>query len=226
MPILDRIATLLKANIHDLLDKAEDPEKMVYQLLREMEEERDKAKEQVAEAMAQEKKMERDLLAARALAEQWHAKAAAALRAGDEALAREALARKLAHHKRAEALQKALEEQTEAVTRLKEQLHALEARIEDAKREKDVILARRKRVQAEQEIRRTLSTLTYAEDAFRAFERIKEKVEDQELVLEALRDLEAEAGKEARFTELEADQDLERELAALKAELGGGAPAS
>lgn len=226
MPILDRIATLLKANLHDLLDKAEDPEKMVYQLLREMEEERDKAKGQVAEAMAQEKKVERDLLAARALVEQWHAKAAMALRAGDEALAREALAHKLAHQKRAEALQKALEEQTEAVTRLKEQLHALEARIEDAKRQKDVILARRKRVQAEQEIRKTLSTLTYAEDAFRAFERIKDKVEDQELVLEALRELEAEAGKEARFAELERDQDLERELASLKAELGGEGPPS
>ncbi len=226
MPIWDRIATLLKANIHDLLDKAEDPEKMVYQLLREMEEEHEKARKQVAEAMAQEKKMERDLLAARALVEQWHAKAAVALRAGDEALAREALARKLAHQKRAEALQRALEEQTEAVTRLKEQLHALEAKIEDAKREKDVILARRKRVQAEQEIRTTLSTLAYAEDAFRAFERLKDKVEDQELVLEALRDLEAEASEEARFAALEADQDLEQELAALKAELGGETPAS
>lgn len=224
MPILDRIATILKANIHDLLDKAEDPEKMIYQLLREMEEEHDRARNQVAEAMAQEKKMERDLLAARALVEQWHAKAAAALRAGDEALAREALAHKLAHQKRADALQRALDEQTEAVTRLKEQLHALEAKIEDAKREKDVILARRKRVQAEQEIRRTAQTLAYSEDAFRAFERIKDKVQDQELVLEALRELEKEAGKEARFAELEADQDLEQELAALKAELGGGKP--
>lgn len=225
MPILDRIATILKANIHDLLDKAEDPEKMIYQLLREMDEEHDKARKQVAEAMAQEKKMERDLLAAHALAEQWHARAAAAVRAGDENLAREALARKLAHQRRAEALQKALEEQTEAVTRLKEQLHALEAKIEDAKREKDVILARRKRVQAEQEIRKTAYTLAYSEDAFRAFERIKDKVEDQELVLEALKELEAEAGKETRFAEWETDQDLQRELDALKAELGGEEPA-
>ncbi|MBC7224954.1 MAG: PspA/IM30 family protein [Anaerolineae bacterium] len=224
MPIFDRIATILKANIHDLLDKAEDPEKMIHQLLREMEEEHDKAKEQVAEAIAQEKKMERDLLAARALVEQWHVKAATALRAGDEALAREALARKLAHQKRADALQQALEEQTEAVTRLKEQLHALEAKIEDAKRQKDVLLARQKRVEAEQQIRQTMSTLTYAEDAFRAFERIKDKIEDQELVLEALREMEAEVSTQARFEELEADQELEQELAALKAELGGEAP--
>lgn len=226
MPIFDRIATILKANIHDLLDKAEDPEKMIYQLLREMEEEHDKAKEQVAEAIAQEKKMERDLLAARALVEQWHVKAATALRAGDEALAREALARKLAHQKRADALQKALEEQTEAVTRLKEQLHALQAKIEDAKRQKDVLLARQKRVEAEQQIRQTMSTLAYAEDAFRAFDRIKDKIEDQELVLEALREMEAEVSTQARFAELEADQELEQELAALKAELGGGAATS
>lgn len=221
MAIFDRITSILKANIHDLLDKAEDPEKMIYQLLREMEDEHGKARNQVAEAMAQEKKLERDLLAAQALVEQWQAKAATALRAGDEALAREALARKLAHGKRAEALQRALEDQTEAVTRLKEQLHALEAKIEDAKRQKDVLLARRKRVQAEEQIRTTMSTLTYAEDAFRAFERIKDKIEDQELVLESLREMEAETSARARFEKLEADQELEAELAAMKAQLGG-----
>jgi len=224
MPIFDRISTILKANINDLLDKAEDPEKMIYQLLREMEQQNEKAKRQVAEAIAQEKKLERDLLAAEALAEQWHAKAVTALRAGDEALAKEALARKLAHQKRAKALREALDDQTLAVTRLKEQLHALQAKIEDAKRQKDVLLARQRRVEAEEQIRTTMSTLTYAEDAFQAFDRIKDKIEDQELVLEALREMEAETSTEARFEELEADQELDMALAALKAELGGEGP--
>jgi len=199
MPIFDRISTILKANINDLLDKAEDPEKMIYQLLREMEQQNEKARRQVA-------------------------KAATALRAGDEALAKEALARKLAHQKRAKALREALDDQTLAVTRLKEQLHALQAKIEDAKRQKDVLLARQRRVEAEEQIRTTMSTLTYAEDAFQAFDRIKDKIEDQELVLEALREMEAETSTEARFEELEADQELDTALAALKAELGGEGP--
>ena len=219
MAILDRIATILKSNINDLLDKSEDPEKMVLQLLREMEEEYEKAKEQVAESMAQEKKLSRGLLAAKALVEEWHAKAASSLRAGEESLAKDALSRKLAHSKRVEALEKALEEQTEAVTRLKQQLHALQAKIEDAKRQKDVLLAKRKRVEAEEQIRTTMSTLKYSEDAFAAFDRVQDKIEDQEAVLEALKELESEAAAEDKFEELEAEQDLEDAFSALKASL-------
>ncbi|NLE76684.1 MAG: PspA/IM30 family protein [Chloroflexi bacterium] len=223
MAILDRLSTILKSNINDLLDKAEDPEKMIYQLLRDMEEEHDKAKNQVAESMAQEKKLQRELLAASALVEEWHVKAATALRANDEALAKEALARKLAHRRRAEALEKALEDQTQAVTKLKEQLHALDAKIEDARRQKEILLARRKRVEAENQIRKTMSSLTYAEDAFVAFERIKGKIDDQEAVLDALREMEQETSLEARFDKLKADQELDDELAALRGELGGSA---
>lgn len=219
--IIDRISTILKANINDMLDKAEDPEKMIYQLIRDMEAEYERAKDQVAESMAHEKKMEREYLAAQGLAQEWEGKAAAALQAGKEDLAREALARKLAYDKTAANLKEQLEEQTQAVTLLQQQLHALAAKIEDAKRQKDVILARQKRVEAERHLRATSSMLRYSDSAFAAFERIKGRVEDEEGILEAARELEQQA-TEARFAEMERDSEVDIALAELKAKIAAG----
>jgi phage shock protein A len=216
--IIDRISTILKANINDLLDKAEDPEKMIYQLIRDMEAEHERAKDYVAESMAHEKKMEREYLAAQGLAQEWEGKAAAALQAGKEDLAREALARKLAYDKTATNLKGQLEEQTQAVTLLQQQLHALAAKIEDAKRQKDVILARQKRVEAERHMRATSSMLRYSDTAFAAFDRIKGRVEDEEGILEAARELEQQA-TEAKFADMERDSDVDLALAELKAKM-------
>jgi len=218
--IIDRISTILKANINDMLDKAEDPEKMVYQLIRDMESEYERAKTQVAESMAHEKKIEREYLAADTLANEWEAKATTALRAGKEDLAREALARKLAYEKTAASLKEELEKQTQAVTELKQQLHALAAKIEDAKHQKDVILARQKRIQAEQQIRATASTLSYSDTAFAAFERMKGRVEDQEAILEAARELEQQSVA-SKFADMDKDTEVDVALAELKARLAG-----
>lgn len=216
--IIDRISTILKANINDLLDKAEDPEKMIYQLIRDMEAEYERAKIQVAESMAHEKKIEREYLAAQALAQEWEGKAAVALRAGKEDLAREALARKLAYEKTAANLKEELEKQTQAVTLLQQQLHALGAKIEDAKRQKDVILARQKRIEAEKHLRATTSLLHVSDSAFAAFERIKGRVEDEEGILEAAKELEQQI-VEAKFAELERDTEVDIALAELKTRL-------
>jgi phage shock protein A len=217
--IIDRINTLLKANIHDLLDKAEDPEKMIHQLIRDMEAEYERAKTHVVESMAHEKKMEREYLAAQGLAQDWEGKAASALRANREDLARESLARKLAYERTATDLKGQLEQQTQAVTALQQQLHALNAKIEDAKRQKDVILARQKRVQAEQHMRATSSMLRYSDTAFAAFDRIKGRVEDDEGILEAARELEQQQTTEAKFAAMERDSEIDLALAELKAKM-------
>ncbi len=221
MSISDRIGTILKANIHDLLDQAEDPEKMINQLIRDMEGQLKEAREQVAEAIAQERKLEREALAAEALVEQWHGKAVLAVQRGDDDLAKQALARKMAYEKKATGLRTELEEQEAAVTTMKEQLHALQAKIEDAKRQKDVLLAKHKRVKAQETIRRSRLDLSRADDALSAFARMKEKIDDQEDVAAAAAELE-KAEVEDRFEKLEAESELDAELAALKAEVQGG----
>ncbi len=221
MSISDRIGTILKANINDLLDQAEDPEKMINQLIRDMEGQLKEAREQVAEAIAQERKLEREALAAEALVEQWHGKAVLAVQQGDDDLAKQALARKMAYEKKAANLRTELEEQEAAVTHMKEQLHALQAKIEDAKRQKDVLLAKHKRVEAQETIRRSRLDLSRADDALSAFARMKEKIDDQEDIAAAAAELEKEE-VEARFEKLEAESELDTELAALKAEVQGG----
>jgi len=222
MSIVDRISTILKANINDLLDRAEDPTKMVEQLIRDMEAAYKDAEEQVTEAMALEKKLEREYLAAEGLVEQAHTQAAKAVQVGRDDLARNALTRKVALTKRASLLKAELEEQTKAVTSLKSQLHALRAKIDDARQQKAVLLARQKRLEAEQAIRRSVSDLGYTSrpwrtNAFEAFERMKEKIEDQEAILAAAKELEAENQQMAEKTE--SSEEVEIELAALKAEL-------
>jgi phage shock protein A len=221
MSIFDRIGTILKANINDLLDQAEDPEKMINQLIRDMEGQLKEARGQVAEAMAQERKLEREALAAEALVEQWHGKAVLAVQRGDDDLAKQALARKIAYEKKATSLRTELEEQETAVTNMQEQLHALQAKIEDAKRQKDVLLTKHKRVKAQETIRRSRLDLSRADDALSAFARMKEKIEDQEDIAAAAAELE-KAEVETRFEKLEAESDLDAELAALKAEVQGG----
>lgn len=221
MSIFDRIGTILKANIHDLLDQAEDPEKMINQLIRDMEGQLKEAREQVAEAIAQERKLEREALAAETLVEQWHGKAVLAVQREDDDLAKQALARKMAYEKKAANLRTALEEQEAAVTTMKEQLHALQAKIGDAKRQKDVLLAKHKRVKAQETIRRSRLDLSRADDALSAFARMKEKIDDQEDVAAAAAELEKEE-VEVRFGKLEAESELDAELAALKAEVKGG----
>ena len=217
MSVVDRIATILKANVNDLLDKAEDPAKLVNQLIRDMEDAYEQAEDQVTEAMALEKKLEREYLAADALVEQAHTQAAKAVQVGREDLARTALTRKLALVKRAASLHRELEGQTQAITSLKAQLHALRARIDDARQQKAVLLAKKKRLDAENAIRQSVSDLHHAESAFEAFERMQERIEDEDEILQAAKELEAEQ------SELEADQGaneaVELELAALKAEL-------
>lgn len=216
MNIMERISIILKANINDMLDKAEDPEKMLSQLIRDMEDTYKSAENQVAESMALEKKLEREYLAAQALVEQALAQATKAVELGRDDLAREALARKLQLEARATSLRSELEGQSQAVMSLRSQLNTLRARMEDARQQKAALIARQKRLKAEQTLRRSASDLRYAENAFAAFDRIKEKVEDKEAIIAAAKELEAERKNVPPAT----SDAVEIELAALKAKLG------
>lgn len=216
MRIMDRISIVLKANIHDMLDRAEDPEKMLSQLIRDMEDTYKSAESQVAESMALEKKLEREYLAAQALVEQALAQATQAVEQGRDDLARTALAVKLQREQRVARLKDELEAQSEAVMSLRSQLNALLARIEDARQQKAALLARQKRLEAEQTIRRSVSELRYSDSAFLEFDRLKDYLDVQEDIIAAAKSLEAERTGAPPVT----SDAVEIELAALKARLG------
>jgi len=223
MGILDRIRTVLKANINALISKAEDPEKMLNQLIMDMNEQLLEAKKQVALSIADEKKLERQALENKAQGEDWEKKAMLAVKAGKDDLAKEALLRKQEYDGYATSFQKEYESQHASVEQLKDALRQLQAKIEEASRKKNLLIARAKRAEAQKQIQQTMGSLS-ANSSFDTFDRMAQKVDQIEAEAEAMKELgevTADQKLEDKFKELEssgagADQLLED----LKAKMG------
>lgn len=209
MGIFSRLGTLIKSNINDLITKAEDPEKMLNQVLLEMQQQLGDAKKAVAVAIADEKKLQKQSTAEAEKSKEWERKAMVAVRAGDDGLARQALARKQEHDTIAEQYQQQWVAQKQAVEKLKDALRLLSNKIEEAKRKKNILIARKKRAEAQQQIASTMQGLGDT-SAFDTFDRMSERI--------ALMEAEAEAGAELAG-ELSGDT-LESKFLAL--ESGGG----
>lgn len=226
MGILERISDLIKANINEMLDKAEDPEKMLNQLIRDMEDGYREAREQVINAMADQKRLEKKFLANLNLAKEWEHKAKVAVESSNEDLARKALKRAQDYEELSNDLKLALDKQEDSVADLRVQLAALQAKIEEAKQKRGVLVARHRRLKAEQKIRESASGLKATDEAFAAFQRMEERIELEEARMEASAELDEEAeAAEARLAQAEAELQIEERLAALKARLAakGGA---
>jgi phage shock protein A len=223
MGILDRIRTVLKANINALISKAEDPEKMLNQLLMDMNESLLDAKKQVAMSIADEKKLERQALENKAQGEDWEKKAMLAVKAGKDDLAKEALLRKQEYDGYAASFQKEFESQHASVEQLKEALRQLQAKIEEASRKKNLLVARAKRAQAQKQIQQTMSSLS-GNSSFDTFDRMAEKVDQVEAEAEAMKELgevTADQKLEDKFKELESsDAGSDKMLEDLKAKMG------
>jgi phage shock protein A len=223
MGILERIRTVLKSNINALISKAEDPEKMLNQLLMDMNEQLIEAKKQVAMSIADEKKLERQLLENRGQAEEWERKAMLAVKASKDDLAKEALVRKQEYDGYAGGFQKEWDAQHSSVEQLKDALRQLQTKIEEASRKKNLLVARAKRAEAQKQIQQTMGSLS-ATSSFDTFDRMAQKVDQIEAEAEAMKELASVGGDqklEDKFKELEssgagADQLLED----LKAKMG------
>ncbi len=221
MGFLDRMSRVFRANVNDMLDRAEDPEKMLDQIIRDMEQAIKDAKEQVAEAIVQEKQMKKDLRESQDMAEKWFDKARLAVQKGRDDLAKEALRRKKDYDAQIEIYQKQWEAQDQAVTNLKAQLEGLENKLEKAKRDREVLIARRQRAKTQQQISRTGAKTLDMPDYADELERMEERIEAEEARAEAMVEMEDEDVKlEEELAALEEDDDMDGELAALKEDLG------
>ncbi|MEA2512419.1 MAG: phage shock protein, partial [Thermomicrobiales bacterium] len=160
MGIMDRLSTLVRANVNDLLDKAEDPEKMIDQILRDMETNIGQARQQVAAMIAQEKELQADYDETTKLASEWGAKAQRAVAAGKDDLAREALRRKRDNEQNAGVYQQQLAVQEQTVSKLKDQLRQLESKYQATMSQRDSVLARARRARAQEQVARTLTTFS------------------------------------------------------------------
>jgi phage shock protein A len=223
MGIFSRIGTLFKSNINDIISKSEDPEKMLNQVVLVMQSQLVEAKKQVAVSIADQKRLEKQRDEQGDLASEWERKAMLAVRAGDENLAREALKRKAEHEGQHAEFSKQAQLQKDAVDKLKDQLRSLNDKIQEAKRKKNILIARQKRAEAQKAIQSTMSGLSDA-GAFDTFDRMAQKVDRIEAEAEAHTEIGQELTGDTlqqKFKALEAGAaGTDDALVALKAKMG------
>lgn len=223
MGIFQKISTLFKSNINDLIARAENPEKMLNQIILDMKEQLAKAKREVAGAIADERKLRSQLDEEIKQAREWERRAMLAVKEGRDDLAKQALVRQQEHAQRAGALEQTWSAQAAETEKLKAALRQLNEKIEEAKRKRNLLIAKQKRAQAQKRIHETMAGLSDS-SAFEAFNRMAEKIEEQERQAVASAEVtEALSGDtlETEFLALESGgEDVDAKLMALKQEMG------
>ncbi|MBP5975707.1 PspA/IM30 family protein [Brasilonema sp. CT11] len=223
MGLFDRMKRVVSANLNDLVSKAEDPEKMLEQAVLEMQEDLVQLKQGVAQAIAAQKRTEKQYNDAQNEINKWQRNAQLALQKGEENLARQALERKKTFTDTSNALKASLDQQTGQVETLKRNLIQLESKISEAKTKKEMLRARITAAKAQEQLQGMVRGMNTS-SAMAAFERMEEKVLTQEARAQSAAEL-AGADLENQFASLEAS-DVDDELAALKAQMSlpGGSP--
>ena len=233
MGLFDRLSTLLRSNINDLISKAEDPEKMLNQIIVDMRSQLVKAKQQVASAIADEKRLRDQADAEYKQAQDWEKRAMLAVQEGRDDLAKQALLRHGEHSSHGQQLEQTWEQHRLETEKLKNSLRDLNDKIEEAKRKKNLLVARQRRAQAQKRIAETMSSLS-EKSAFEAFARMEERIEQSERQLKASVEIEEEFTGDRLaqdFKKLEksaSTNSVDMQLLALKQKMGvlpAGTPA-
>jgi phage shock protein A len=222
MGIFARLATLIKSNLNDLISRSEDPEKMLNQVVIDMANQLIEAKKQVAVSIADEKRLAKQAEQEAANVAEWERRAMLAIKAGDDGLAKEALNRKKEHEALATTLKDQWTKQKNAVEQLKTALRMLNSKIEEAKRKKNVLIARKKRAEAQRAIQETMSGMNNV-SAFETFDRMSQKIDQIEAEAEAGQELAEEYTGDvlaSRFQQLEKTHGADDDLLALKRKMG------
>jgi phage shock protein A len=222
MGILSRLLTVVRSNLNALLNRAEDPSKMLDQGLIDMEAAYRKAKDHVARSMADEKRLQKSLMDQQAETKRWEERALRAVEQGDDDLAREAIRRKNEHARMAAQFQHEQEAHAANVERLKESLHELENKIAEIRRRKNLLVSMQRRAEAQDQIDRTIEGIG-ATGAADTIARMESKIEEMSALADARHELGQEFSGdrlEARFQKLAAqDDNVDAELLAMKQRL-------
>ncbi len=226
MGIFSRLAQLIKSNLNDLISKSEDPEKMLNQVVLDMNNQLVEAKKQVASSIADEKRLAKQFEQEAANSAEWERRAMMALRAGNEELAKEALSRKREHDALVTTFKDQHTKQKNAVEQLKKALRMLNDKIEEAKRKKNVLIARKKRAEAQKAIQETMHGLK-DQSAFETFDRMSQKIDQIEAEAEAGAEIQEEYTGDvlaSQFANLEKRAGADDDLTALKRKMGLAPP--
>jgi phage shock protein A len=222
MGIFDRLSTLIRSNINDLITRAENPEKMLNQLIGDMKGQLAKAKQQVASSIADEKKLQADAEAMKKQADDWERRAMLAVQENRDDLAKQALMRYNEAMQGAQQLHETWVRHKAETENLKGSLRQLNDKIEEAKRKKNILVARARRAEAQQKIQETMSGMS-DKSAFESFERMTEKIEQNERKAIAAAELQNEFEGDQlaqQFQALEYKGAPDQQLLELKARMG------
>jgi phage shock protein A len=209
MGIFNRATDVLKANINDLISKAENPEKMLNQMLIDMNEHLIEAKRGVASAIADDKALERQVMENQAKSKEWEDKAMLAVKAGKDDLAKEALVKKQEYDGYISELKPQWDAQHASCQKLKEQLKGLQDKIDEASRKKNTLIARAHTAETTKKIQQTMGDINAA-DTTSEFGRMEEKIDKQE----------AEADAMSELADLSTDSDLDKQFKQLESAQG------
>jgi phage shock protein A len=215
MALLERVSTLIRANLNDLVDKAEDPEKMIKQIILDMQNQLLQVKTQVAISIADLHVLEKKQTDNQESEKQWLRRADLALDKKDDPLARAAVERAMSYKSMAESFQQQVEDQKVQVENLKTALLKLQQKLAEAQNKSDMLVAQQRRSRA-------MGKATDAgiaiggESNAAAFDRMKHKVQHTEAAAQAKADLVAD-NVDDRFAALEKEGEIDRLLAEIKA---------
>jgi phage shock protein A len=222
MGIFERFSTMLRSNINDLISRAENPEKMLNQLILDMKSQLAKAKQEAAAAIADEKKLQSDAESLKKQAEDWERRAMLAVQEGRDDLAKQALLRYNEALQGAQQLHETWVKHKADTENLKISLRQLNDKIEEAKRKKNILVARAKRAEAQQRIQETMSGMS-DKSAFESFDRMAEKIEAIERKAIAAAELQQEFQGDdlmQQFKQLEYKGSADQQLLELKSKMG------
>ena len=214
MGLLERVSTLIRANLNDMIDRAEDPEKMIKQVILDMENQYLQVKTQVAVSIADQHMLEKKLKENEDTGSDWLRKAEHAVDKGEDELARAALDRYQTSLRLAQSYREQVDDQKAQVQTLKGALQKLEQKLDEAKAKRDLLLARHRRSVALGKAARAQTSIGDQSKSI-SFDRLKERVHHTEAVATAEVELVSDDAGE-RLTRMDRDIEIDRLLADLK----------
>ena len=220
MGVFQRIGDILKANINDLIDRAEDPEKMVKQIILDLQKEVSQSTQALGKAMASQRIAERQYQTAQKTSADWESKAKVALNAGDTELAKRALANKVKADQDVESCKQMYDTITTQTDAIRDQVEALKAKLDEAKSRQAMLLARSQMAKTQKNLAQSMGGINTS-SSMDKFNRMEEKIMQQEAEAAAFAEISGNSNADTKsFEQMEADTKVDAELQRLMAEMG------
>ncbi|NQY64091.1 MAG: phage shock protein PspA [Alteromonadaceae bacterium] len=220
MGMFSRFTDIINANINSMLDKAENPEKMIRLIIQEMEETLVEVRSTAAKHIADKKTVLRQVRSLETCIAHWQKKAELALAKGREDLAKSALVEKHKNHEKLASLQEELSQVDEFLTAVQEDSQCLQAKLSEAKRKQEACILRQQSAQVRLRVRET-AAIYNIDEAISKFERYQQKIDKVEAEIEAY-DMMQNKDLESQFKDLEIDDNIEQELEQMKKKVVNG----